>query len=79
MSGTATEAWLQRQGWITYVYGQTDEVRYHVHSKHSVQTQDCTCQSTVAMFKTVSAISPRFEGLKAKYKMQLVITQWGKA
>ena len=50
---------LQKLGWITSVSGQTDEARHHVHSQHSVQTHECTYQSTLDVRKTTSAISSR--------------------
>ena len=54
----------QRLGWITSVSGQTDEARHHVHSQHSVQTHECTYQSTLDVRKTISAISSRFKRFK---------------
>ena len=55
---------LQKLGWITSVSGQTDEARHHVHSQHSVQTHECTYQSTLDVRKTTSAISSRFKRFK---------------
>ena len=55
---------LQRLGWITSVTGETDEAIYHVHSQHSVQTHECTYQSTLDVQKTTSAISSRFKRFK---------------
>ena len=37
---------------------------YHVHSQHSVQAQERTFQSTLALRKTTSAISSRFKRFK---------------
>ena len=40
---------LEKLGWITFVSDNTDEARHQVHSQHSVQTQECTNQSTLAL------------------------------
>ena len=54
-------------GWITSVSGQTGEARHYVHSQHSVQTHECTYQSTLAPRKMTSPISSRFKNLKLTY------------
>ena len=58
---------LQRLGWINSVSGQTYEARHHVHSQHSVQTHECTYQSTLDVRKKTSSISSRLKSLKLTY------------
>ena len=62
--------------WITSVSGQTDKARHHVLSQHSVRTHEYTYQSTLAMRKTTSAISSKFERFKTQKKP--VMTYWSK-
>ena len=58
---------LQKLGWITSVSGQTDEARHHVHSQNSVQTHECTYQSTLMCGKRLLRYLQGSKGLKLTY------------
>ena len=59
-------------GSILYLAEQT-RPDIKCRSQHSVQTHECTYQSTLAMQKTTSEISLRFKGLKFTYTNKLVM------
>ena len=58
---------LQKLGWITSVSGQTNEARYQVHSQRSVQTHECTYQSTLDVRKKTLRYLQGSKGLKLDY------------
>ena len=62
---------LQQLVWITSVSGQTVQIRHHDRSQISVQTHECTYQSTLVMGKRLLWYLQNSRALKLTYTSYL--------